>query len=167
MPHSFTMADGGVVVESRSGSVGRAGYVRLPLRDIEPSGSDYDVCGRYESGYGPVRSDPFYRVGVCYRDNVDNSKYMLQVKRMESFKGWPKEAVISGEKLADAGFYWTGTSDLVMCFWCGGGLEDWEEDEDAWVSHSKWFPKCCYVMEVKGMEFVQNVKLQVRVFIIY
>ncbi|GLH01933.1 Apoptosis 1 inhibitor [Gryllus bimaculatus] len=50
-----------------------------------------------------------------------------------------------------------GKSDKTVCFHCGGGLKDWEETDDPWVEHAKWFPKCSYVVLNKGKEFVASV----------
>lgn len=34
-----------------------------------------------------------------------------------------------------------GQRDTVQCFSCGGCLGDWEEGDNPWKEHAKWFPK--------------------------
>lgn len=53
--------------------------------------------------------------------------------------------------------YVTGFNDSVKCFFCDGGLRNWECDDDPWHEHARWFPKCKYVRQVKGDHFVEQV----------
>ncbi|XP_052076615.1 E3 ubiquitin-protein ligase XIAP-like isoform X2 [Mytilus californianus] len=41
----------------------------------------------------------------------------------------------------------TGQGDCVKCFYCGGMLRHWEETDDVWAEHMKWFPLCLFVVE--------------------
>lgn len=50
-----------------------------------------------------------------------------------------------------------GKGDQTICYHCGGGLKDWEETDEPWVEHARWFCKCPYVLLVKGKEFVDDV----------
>ena len=34
-----------------------------------------------------------------------------------------------------------GKRDTVQCFSCGGCLGNWEDGDDPWKEHAKWFPK--------------------------
>lgn len=36
---------------------------------------------------------------------------------------------------------YAGKRDTVQCFSCGGCLGNWEDDDDPWKEHAKWFPK--------------------------
>lgn len=36
---------------------------------------------------------------------------------------------------------YTGKRDTVQCFSCDGCLGNWEEGDDPWKEHAKWFPK--------------------------
>lgn len=60
------------------------------------------------------------------------------VDRMETFRQWPNR--ITARKIAGAGFYFVGPGDRVKCFYCNGGLQNWDRDEDPWVEHAKWYP---------------------------
>ena len=58
--------------------------------------------------------------------------------------------------------YIAGTEDLVRCFFCGGGLSNWESEDDPWVEHAHWFPECQFLSQCKGQEFIDWVKEMVR-----
>lgn len=34
-----------------------------------------------------------------------------------------------------------GRQDKVRCFFCYGGLQSWEQGDDPWTEHAKWFPR--------------------------
>nr|XP_054497160.1 E3 ubiquitin-protein ligase XIAP isoform X4 [Agelaius phoeniceus] len=79
-------------------------------------------------------------------------------KRLQTFLSWIYP--VDKEQLAEAGFYSTGNGDHVVCFHCGGGLQEWKENEDPWDQHAKWFPGCRFVRNEKGIEFINNVHLK-------
>lgn len=78
--------------------------------------------------------------------------------RLDSFQN--RTHPISREVLARAGFYSTGERDRVVCFKCGGGLKDWQSNEDPWEEHAKHYPGCSYLLAEKGQEFVNSVQLR-------
>ena len=39
-----------------------------------------------------------------------------------------------------AGFYFLGERDRVKCWYCNGGLQNWEPLDELWSEHAKWFP---------------------------
>ncbi|XP_051038878.1 baculoviral IAP repeat-containing protein 1b-like [Phodopus roborovskii] len=45
-----------------------------------------------------------------------------------------------------------GKRDTVQCFSCGGCLGNWEEGDDPWKEHAKWFPKCEFLQSKKSSE---------------
>lgn len=61
------------------------------------------------------------------------------------------------QQLSDAGFYYTGKGDRVSCFSCGGGLKDWEENDDPWEQHAMWYAACEYLKLMKGVEFIEKM----------
>jgi hypothetical protein len=74
-------------------------------------------------------------------------------KRLETFINWPtEESGQSAQAMAEAGFYHIGISDHVKCFYCDGGLRNWEESDDPWAEHSRWFPQCPFVLLNKGRD---------------
>ncbi|KAG2461468.1 BIR7A protein, partial [Polypterus senegalus] len=66
--------------------------------------------------------------------------------RLSSYHNWPPSASVHPQLLARAGFFYTGHSDNVKCFYCDGGLRNWEEGDDPWREHAKWFPR--YMMQI-------------------
>jgi len=79
-------------------------------------------------------------------------------QRKESFNGWPPECPVSWEDVARAGFVFQGYSDCVRCFYCNGGLRNWEQGDDPYVEHARWFPNCVYIRQIMGQAFVNAVQ---------
>ncbi|XP_026734129.1 baculoviral IAP repeat-containing protein 3 isoform X2 [Trichoplusia ni] len=84
-------------------------------------------------------------------------RYASEAARLRSFKDWPRCMRQKPEELAEAGFFYTGQGDKTKCFYCDGGLKDWENDDVPWEQHARWFDRCAYVQLVKGREYVQKV----------
>ena len=57
-----------------------------------------------------------------------NTWHQLTISRTQS-------PLLNTESFAIAGFYYTGTSDLVMCFWCGLALNNLEVADDPVTKH--------------------------------
>lgn len=54
--------------------------------------------------------------------------------------------------------YLPGFGDNVKCFYCDGGLRNWEPGDDPWSEHARWFPRCSFVRTVKGDQFIQSTQ---------
>ncbi|XP_076408314.1 baculoviral IAP repeat-containing protein 1a-like [Peromyscus maniculatus bairdii] len=81
------------------------------------------------------------------------ARYQKEEARLESFENWPFYAHgTSPRVLSAAGFVFTGKRDTVQCFSCGGCLGNWEEGDDPWKEHAKWFPKCEFLQSKKSSE---------------
>nr|XP_014342410.1 PREDICTED: baculoviral IAP repeat-containing protein 7 [Latimeria chalumnae] len=61
--------------------------------------------------------------------------------RLGTFQNWPSYASIQPELLARAGFFFTEAEGITQCFYCDGGLRNWEPNDDPWREHAKWFPR--------------------------
>ncbi|XP_052096870.1 baculoviral IAP repeat-containing protein 3-like isoform X2 [Mytilus californianus] len=81
----------------------------------------------------------------------------LQV-RISSFQGWPSYLDQTPRQMAIAGFLFAGYHDYTRCFFCGGGLRNWEAGDDPWVEHARWFPKCTFLRQNKGDAFIKAVQ---------
>ena len=46
----------------------------------------------------------------------------------------------------------------MKCFFCDGGLRNWERNDDPWLEHARWFPKCGYLRTKKGEEYVKDIR---------
>ncbi|XP_075036661.1 baculoviral IAP repeat-containing protein 1-like [Mixophyes fleayi] len=75
--------------------------------------------------------------------------------RQQSYSCWPVYALIEPSVLAQAGFFFIGTRDTVQCFSCGGCLGNWEENDDPWREHAKWFPQCEFLRSKKSEDDIQ------------
>lgn len=80
--------------------------------------------------------------------------YAIEAKRLESYEDWPKFMKQKPKELSDAGFFYTGKSDRVKCFSCGGGLKDWEAEDEPWEQHGMWYSNCEYLKLMKGEEYI-------------
>ena len=70
------------------------------------------------------------------------------------------------EKLSEAGLYYYGQSDQVKCFYCDGGLSEWQEGDDPWEEHAGWFSGCAFVRLIKGDAYVERSKRNVRMVVV-
>ncbi|WAR09233.1 BIR7B-like protein [Mya arenaria] len=51
-----------------------------------------------------------------------------------------------------------GVQDRARCYYCGGGLRNWEPGDDPMVEHAKWYPACHHVLITKGKMFFRKVE---------
>ncbi|XP_007944205.1 baculoviral IAP repeat-containing protein 3 [Orycteropus afer afer] len=98
------------------------------------------------------------RLQETLRYTVSNLSMQTQAARFKTFYNWPSSVPVLPEQLASAGFYYVGHSDDVKCFCCDGGLRCWESGDDPWIEHAKWFPRCEYLIRIKGQEFISRVQ---------
>ncbi|XP_051157525.1 baculoviral IAP repeat-containing protein 3-like isoform X1 [Leptopilina boulardi] len=136
-----------------------------------PRPRSHDVCGPYgveiRSGSGPDCSSTSNAnlpssaklgiYGIGRSKGPVHTEYASYDARLRTFESWPKCMRQTKEQLADAGFYYTGKGDQTLCYHCGGGLKDWEPEDDPWEQHAKWFSKCIYLFLVKGQDYINNI----------
>ena len=91
--------------------------------------------------------------------NLDVEYASLQ-SRLKTFESWPPSLAQSPEDLAEAGFYYRGSSDKVHCYCCNAGLWQWERSDDPWVEHAKAAPKCTHLRLKKGDAFIKSANEQ-------
>lgn len=139
----------------------------------------YDVCGTYGSidrrpgSYAETPFTPSSSVDIVEpmapntttveRETQtlrrpDFPEFAIETARLRSFDEWPKTMKQKPKQLSDAGFFYTQKGDRVICFSCGGGLRDWDEQDDPWEQHALWYDKCDYLRLVKGPEYIDAVK---------
>ncbi|XP_020739062.2 baculoviral IAP repeat-containing protein 2 isoform X2 [Odocoileus virginianus] len=92
------------------------------------------------------------------RFSISNLSMQTHAARLRTFMYWPPAVPVQPEQLASAGFYYVGRNDDVKCFCCDGGLRCWESGDDPWVEHAKWFPRCEFLIHMKGQEFVGEIQ---------
>ncbi|KAM6454075.1 baculoviral IAP repeat-containing protein 7 [Liasis olivaceus] len=78
--------------------------------------------------------------------------------RLMTFENWPSYAPVSPELLARAGFFYTGQQDYVRCFYCDGALRNWEQGDDPWTEHARWFPRCAFLLQSRGRDFINHIQ---------
>lgn len=66
----------------------------------------------------------------------------------------------SDETLAQAGLYYLGERDRVKCWYCGGGLQEFVENDDPWVEHAKFYPNCEHLLQQRGPGWVTSISVQ-------
>lgn len=128
--------------------------------------ASYDICGGNDSI--EVRPNAYSEGSIS--SVVINSgpaspavyqmeypEYAIEAARCRSFAEWPRTMKQKPRELAEAGFFYTGVGDRVNCFSCGGGLKDWDENDEPWEQHAQWLSKCRYLKLMKGQAFVDAV----------
>ena len=125
-------------------------------------------------------------MGIIRHSGPANSKYSTVESRTRTFREWPPALKQQPSQLADAGFFYIGLSDqgmkhiwsitlfiryskdsivkliqynifsTVKCFYCDGGLRNWQPEDDPWTEHARWFSECGFIRLVKGDEFISK-----------
>ncbi|KAJ8314648.1 hypothetical protein KUTeg_006798 [Tegillarca granosa] len=101
---------------------------------------------QYLDEYGISRQQPRY------------PQYAIKTVRITSYRNFPSDKSQTPEELADAGLFYSGKDDLVYCFFCGQGLKSWDPEDEPWIEHAKWSPKCKFVHDVHGKDFVTKIQ---------
>lgn len=68
----------------------------------------------------------------------------VELSRLKSFANWDHKN-ITKETLALNGFFYTGLSDIVECYFCGIRIYQWSEDDNVYTEHKKWSPSCSFL----------------------
>lgn len=84
--------------------------------------------------------------------------YAQYQARLDTYKDWPATLSQQPVDLAKAGFYYFGIKDMVKCFFCNGGLKNWDHNDDPFQDHVRWFPKCQFIRQLMGHEYVEQIK---------
>lgn len=108
----------------------------------------YDCCGTMD--FTMMKS-------MQSRNKSVSKEYNSYISRLNSFINWPNWANQAPERLASAGFYYTGSGDKTKCFQCDGTLKNWKKEDIPWEEHALYFKSCSYVKLVKGSHFIQKV----------
>ncbi|XP_065224673.1 baculoviral IAP repeat-containing protein 7-like isoform X1 [Planococcus citri] len=82
-----------------------------------------------------------------------------RIKSYESTK-WPSNFKSQPDTLSKAGFFYLGPGTKTACFQCGGAIM-FQEDDDAFVEHKHFFPKCMFVTKHELLETTSKLKEQI------
>lgn len=149
----------------------------LTARDLARAGvlsptstEGYDTCGSHTRlaarEYGIVLRESaatspggraIEKLGIQQMRPPAYPMFATNESRLASYTSWPISLKLKPNVLSEAGFFYTGKGDQTICYYCGGGLKDWEESDVPWDEHAKWFNRCNYVLSIKGKEFVDKV----------
>lgn len=125
--------------------------------DSSESSSEDDVHIQHQRLYDRVE----YKLLPSSKPTISRPAYpefAVEAKRLESYDdGWSKTINQCPHQLSDAGFFYTGKRDRVCCFSCGGGLKDWEKNDEPWEQHAMWYGKCEYLKLIKGPVFIEKM----------
>ncbi|KAI5266450.1 Baculoviral Iap Repeat-Containing Protein 3 [Manis pentadactyla] len=130
---------------------------RMNLTARETNGLHY-ICNRVTLSLDKNFLFPENQLQDTSRYTVSNLSMQTHGARFKTFCNWPSSVPVHPQQLASAGFYYMGHSDDVKCFCCDGGLRCWESGDDPWVEHAKWFPRCEYLIRIKGQEFISQIQ---------
>jgi hypothetical protein len=78
--------------------------------------------------------------------------------RQVTFETWNNESSPSVDDLVRAGFFHTGTKNVVTCFYCNGSLQNWGKNDNPLIEHIRWFPHCQYAKQLSGDELYNKVQ---------
>nr|XP_045615371.1 baculoviral IAP repeat-containing protein 7-like [Procambarus clarkii]XP_045615372.1 baculoviral IAP repeat-containing protein 7-like [Procambarus clarkii] len=85
-------------------------------------------------------------------------QFNTDASRKQTFTNWEAEVGISTHALVAAGFFYTGISDWVQCFHCGGGLFCWRQGDDPATDHARYYPCCPFIRTQKGKDTISRMK---------
>lgn len=96
------------------------------------------------------------REGVIPHSGPRHLQFVSEAARLASFQDWPPGLRQKKEEMAAAGLFYVGQSDQVKCFYCDGGLKEWQAEDDPWVEHAGWFNNCGFIRLKKGQKFIEE-----------
>lgn len=95
----------------------------------------YDECG----------SSMRRKSSSSWPEALAHPQYLKPKARLSSFEThlWPIGLKQKPKELVEAGFFYSGKSDITICFSCGVCLGKWEEGDNPWIEHKKNLVKDC------------------------
>lgn len=120
----------------------------MQIREMDHVGKDHCVRRIEECGSSKVQGQAinFDELGLPQYSGPRHKEYITYVNRINSFTKWPERVKQTPQELAEAGFFSNGLSDHVICFHCGNGIRNWQNDAVPWVEHALHYPECSVVM---------------------
>ena len=74
--------------------------------------------------------------------------FQYEQSRLATFANWPRNAPVSRQDLAEAGFYYAGARDCVVCFHCYVRIDQWVPGDVPVEEHIKYSPQCEFAKAV-------------------
>ncbi|XP_033922466.1 baculoviral IAP repeat-containing protein 7 [Melopsittacus undulatus] len=88
----------------------------------------------------------------------ENPAMVAEETRLLTFQGCPLYPNVNYQALARAGFFYTGQRGILKCFHCNGSVRICQLEADPWREHAKRFPRCEFLLQSRGREFVSSVQ---------
>ena len=102
------------------------------------------------------RADKVDMVSIQLAEDAANKDYATVKKRLDTFTTW-NNANQNPTEIAEAGFFSCSDDDRVRCFFCNGGLCNWERTDVPWYEHRKWFGNCKFLKNCMAIPEVNAI----------
>jgi hypothetical protein len=86
----------------------------------------------------------------------DDVRYNSLEARKLSFESWPEEVKMNTLDMAIAGGVYEGKWDHIRCFHCGGGMDNWQDNECPKQRHAHMYAGCGYIQAITDTEFIER-----------
>ena len=77
--------------------------------------------------------------------------------RIKTYKTFPLNSPQNKYALAECGLTYIGIDDAVQCFACGIILHSFEINDNIFIEHTRFSPKCIFILLMRGNMYVQKV----------
>ncbi|CAC5395566.1 XIAP [Mytilus coruscus] len=102
-----------------------------------------------------ITAYPVSRLSLTYildkesSGSLSESRMNNELMRLSTLSNFPVHG-ISLIRLAEAGFFFEGNGDELVCYCCGIRLNGWRADSNAADIHQKYSPNCLHILEKKS-----------------
>ena len=117
-----------------------------------------DACNSVPLPQQDIPPPTFYQLSCKRPINPHMRSIIDRHQKFIESENWPRKRFAADPKLiADAGFYYLVDGDRTKCWYCNGGLKNWEWFDDPWIKHAKWFPLREFLLKNRGVHFVKDI----------
>lgn len=81
---------------------------------------------------------------------LNHGRLNYEEERIKSFSSWPVHFPVDPNRLAKAGFYFTGVGDEVVCFSCQGHVKNWNYGDIVLKKHADLYPNCNFIKNISN-----------------
>ncbi|KAK6177293.1 hypothetical protein SNE40_015420 [Patella caerulea] len=74
-------------------------------------------------------------------------RFVSEKERLQTFQSWPLSHSATPYEFVQAGFYYSGEQDKVICSFCDGELSNWGPKDNPMEKHRINYPDCLFVKE--------------------
>lgn len=122
--------------DSNSSTIPSTSVLRSSGNTSVPESTDQSAASLEETKRAQLEALKRDPMGINF-DRPKYPSYAILSERVKSFSDWPASMTQTPSDMALAGFFYAGYGDYTRCFFCGGGLRNWEAGDDPWVSQSE------------------------------